>query len=146
MTVVKRYPHRDILELQDRMNRVFENSTQDRAKSPNTGEWVPCVDIYEDESGITIKAELPGVEKQDIHIAMSNGVLRITGKRCFTSESRRENYHMLERHYGTFQRSFDMPRIVDTGNIDARLENGMLKVCLPKQAGSVTRKIPVTGV
>ncbi len=144
MSVVKRYPFRDIMYLQEKMNRVFEESLQDRSAYNTAGEWVPHVDIYEDDTSITLKAEIPGVNREDVHLDISNGVLSISGKKRFAHEDRNESYHIIERQYGTFKRSFTIPEIVESDKIDARCENGVLEVFLPKSEQSVTRKIPIT--
>lgn len=141
MSVIKRDPLRDILYLQDRMNRVFEESLRERVGTP--GEWIPHVDIYEDDASITIKAELPGMKREAIMLDISDGILTISGKRQFRSERQTESYHMIERQYGGFRRAFNIPETVDVEHIDAHYDRGVLEVSLPKHERTVIRHIPV---
>lgn len=144
MTVVKRPPYRDLMYLQDRMNRVFEDSIKDRTSFSSPGEWVPSVDIFEDDASITLKAELPGVRRDDILLDVSNGAVTISGKKEFDPEGHTESYHMIERQYGSFRRSFSLPESIDPEKIDAKFEKGVLEVILPKERKSISRKIPIS--
>ncbi len=142
MTVVKKYPLKDILFLQERMNRAFEESLGDNARV--AGEWIPPVDIYEDDQGITLKIELAGMSKDDIMLDVCNGVLTLSGKKKFRSEFKADSYHMIERQYGNFKRSFTLPERVDSEHIDASYEKGVLVVTLRKHEGEPSRRIAIT--
>ncbi len=144
MTVMKKQSLKELLYLQERMNRAFEESIRDKELSTQSGQWVPLVDIFEDDESIILRAELPGVKKDDIILDVSNGVLTLSGKKQFRHEEQCENYHMIERQYGTFRRSFSLPDIVDVDKIDAKYERGVLEVVLPKTENSITRQIPIT--
>ncbi len=141
---MKKQSLKELLYLQERMNRAFEESIRDKELSTQSGQWVPLVDIFEDDESIILRAELPGVKKDDIILDVSNGVLTLSGKKQFRHEEQCENYHMIERQYGTFRRSFSLPDIVDVDKIDAKYERGVLEVVLPKTENSITRQIPIT--
>ncbi|HPW68286.1 MAG: Hsp20/alpha crystallin family protein [Desulfomonilia bacterium] len=139
----KRHPIRDILDLQDRMNRVFEESLRDPEHARLPGRWNPQVDVAEDDEALYIRAELPGVKREDISLDLSDGVLTISGNKPFAHENRSENYYMIERQYGTFRRTFNIPKAVDVHAIQARLEKGMLEIRVPKLNDIHGRKIPI---
>jgi HSP20 family protein len=144
MPVVRRQSLRDLLLLQDRMNGVFEDSLRDMSGISEPGEWVPHVDIFEDDISITMKAELPGMKHDDIMLDISNGMLTLSGRKHLPHEDQIESYHIIERQYGSFRRSFNIPDIIDSDKIEARYENGVLEVVLPKIKQEVTRQIPIT--
>jgi len=96
------------------------------------GTWVPVVDIYEDEKAITLKAELPDMHEKDIDVGVEEGHLTIKGERKFENEEKKENFHRIERRYGSFERTFALPDNVDAENISAKYDKGVLKVVAPK--------------
>ncbi len=142
MTVVKRNRLKDLLYLQEKMDTVFEDSLRDK-EVIEPGQWVPSVDVLEDDASIILKAELPGVKKEDISLDVGSGVLTIRGEKRFEREKSRESYHIIERHYGTFKRSFSMPDMIDSDKIRAAYEKGVLEVVLPKLEVCLTRQIPI---
>lgn len=101
------------------------------------------VDVAEDDEALYIRAELPGVKREDISLDLSDGVLTISGSKPFTHDNRSENYYMIERQYGTFRRTFNIPRAVDVHTIQAKLEKGILEVRVPKLNDIGGRKIPI---
>jgi HSP20 family protein len=109
--------------------------------------WAPAVDIEEDEKAITIKADLPDVEKKDIHVKVENGTLTISGERKREKEEKKKNYHRIERSYGSYMRSFALPESIDRDKIAAECKNGVLTLTLPKRADAVAKakaaEIPV---
>ncbi len=134
-------PLRDLQALQGEMNRIFE----DRVGS-TSGEsvgWTPACDIYEDEDGLTLHFDLAGVDPKDVDIRFENGVLTLRGERKLELEAKRENYHRVERRYGTFTRSFSLPATVDAEKIGAEAKHGVLSVHLPKKAEAKPRAIQV---
>ncbi|MEA3222348.1 MAG: Hsp20/alpha crystallin family protein [Thermodesulfobacteriota bacterium] len=135
---------KDLLYLQDRIDRVFEDSLGNRNRLMAPGEWIPPVDIFEDEKSIVLKAELPGMKKEDITLNVSGSVLTISGEKHFEHEENREHYHMIERHYGAVKRSFSIPEIVDSDKIEARYEKGVLEVVFPKVEDSDSRRIRIS--
>lgn len=106
--------------------------------------WSPACDIYETDNEIVVKAELPEVKKEDVHVSIENNLLTIRGERKLSEETKRENYHRLERCYGEFTRSFRLPSFTDTGKINAEFKDGMLRVTLPKREEVKPKQIEVT--
>jgi len=145
MTVLTRWdPFREFTTLQDRMNRLFQDSfTQGRDEALSTSSFAPAVDVYEDEHKITLKIEVPGIDEKDIDIRVENNVLTVTGERKFEKEEKEENYRRVERHYGSFTRSFTLPNTVDAENISADYDRGVLKVQLAKKAEAKPKQIKV---
>jgi HSP20 family protein len=137
-------PFRELAQLQDRVNRLFKESnlaTHDEGISPTS--FVPPVDIYENEHNIVLKVELPGVEQKDLDIRIENQTITIRGERKFEKEVKEENFHRVERRYGSFARSFTLPNTVNPENVTADYENGVLKVTLGKRAEAKPKQIKV---
>jgi HSP20 family protein len=99
--------------------------------------------VYEDEHTITVQAELPGIEEKDIDVRVENNVLTISGERRLENEERKENYHRRERSYGRFTRSFTLPSTVDSENINAEFNNGLLKITLNKRSEAKPKQIKI---
>jgi HSP20 family protein len=146
MTVLTRWePFRELSLLQDRMNRLFQDSF-----GPSRGEealstttFAPAVDIYEDEHNVTLKVEVPGIDEKDIDIRVENNNLTVRGERKLEKEEKEENYHRVERRYGSFFRSFTLPNTVDTENIQASYDKGVLEIRLGKRAEAKPKQIKV---
>ncbi len=128
-------PFSELARLQDEMGRTTTRSAM----------WAPPVDIYEDKESITLKAEVPGVKTDDLHVTVENNVLTIRGERRMEKEEKKENYHRVERVYGTFTRSFALPNTVLTDKIDADTKDGVLTLRLPKKSEVQPRRIEVKG-
>jgi len=147
MAVVRWEPFRDLLSLQDRMNRMFDESYRGRGASEEDwalgGSWAPAVDIYEHEGNIVLTAELPGVDPKEVDIRVENNVLTLRGERKWSTEVNRESYHRVERAYGNFTRSFTLPNVVDTEKIKADFKDGMLKLVLPKKEEAKPKQISI---
>jgi HSP20 family protein len=105
---------------------------------------VPPVDVYEDENGIQLRMEVPGIDEKDIDIRLENSVLTVSGERKIEKEEKQENFHHIERHYGTFSRSFTLPNTVDNESVTASYDNGLLKILLGKRADAKPKQIKVT--
>jgi HSP20 family protein len=151
MAIVRWEPFRDLVSLQDRMNRLFDDSFRGVARGGAAeedwalgGSWAPAVDIFEHEGNIVLKAELPGVDTKDVDVRVENNVLTLRGERKFDNEVKRESYHRVERSYGTFTRSFTLPTVVDTGNIKAEFKEGVLRVTLPKREEAKPKQIAIS--
>ena len=108
------------------------------------GRWVPAVDIFETEKdGLVLKAELPDMKREDISVVVETNTLTLKGERKFDSAAKKEQFHRVERAYGTFSRSFSLPQTVDATKIAAEYKNGVLTVTLPVRAESRPRTINV---
>lgn len=132
-------PFRDLARIQDEMSRLFE----DRYRGSESVGWTPACDIYEDEEGMALSFEVAGVDPKDVDVRFENGVLTVKGERKLEREEKRENYHRVERSYGTFTRSFSLPASVDAERIKAETKHGVLTVSLPKKAEAKPRAIQV---
>jgi HSP20 family protein len=146
MTVLTRWePFREFATLQDRMNRLFRDSFNDvgRDESLASSNFAPAVDVYEDEHKVALKIEVPGIEEKDIDVRVENNMLTVTGERRIDKEEKQENYRRVERQYGSFTRSFTLPQTVDTDNVSANYEKGVLKINLPKKAEAKPKQIKV---
>ena len=130
----------------NRMNRVFEEtfgSPLYRGEQPGVGTWSPAVDIFETGDEIIVKAEVPGLAKDQIHVEVENGVLTLHGERKFEREVKEENYHRVERTYGAFHRSFSLPGSVDAEKVRAEMKDGILEVRLGKREQAKPKQISV---
>lgn len=128
-------PFTEMNRIQD---RFFGRPTQEREYA-----FRPAVDIYEDEDGIHVTAELAGVKPEDIKVEVENKVLTISGQRKLDHDEKREGYHRVERHYGSFSRSFALSDEVSADEIEAKYENGVLNLRLPKRPAAKRREIEV---
>ena len=145
MTVLTRWdPFRELHSLQNRMSRLFEEQYGGRDEALTTsGAFIPPVDIYEDQQGIQLKLEVPGIDEKDLNINVENNVLTVSGERKFENEQKEENFHRIERRYGSFTRSFTLPNTVDTEKITADYSNGVLNIHLVKREGAKPKQIKV---
>ena len=146
MTVLTRWdPFRELTALQGRMSRLFEEQYGgSREESLTAGAFVPPVDIYEDEHSVQLKLEVPGVDEKELDIKVENNVLSVSGERKFEKEEKEENFHRVERRYGSFTRSFTLPNKVSTDDIQADYDHGVLKIRLNKRAEAKPKQIKVT--
>jgi HSP20 family protein len=144
MTYITRFePFRDLLNLQNQVGRVFQDFGRGSDELLTSGTFVPPVDIYEDEQHITLKLEIPGINEKDIDIKLENNTLTVRGERTFEKEEKEENFHRIERRYGSFARSFTLPNTVDPENVEANYENGVLQVKLAKRAEAKPKQIKI---
>ena len=144
MVVTRWDPFRELATLQNRVNSLF----QDYGRPPQdeltgTGGFVPAVDVYEDEHKVTLKLEIPGVNQQDVEIQLENNTLTVRGERKWNNEQKEENFHRIERRYGSFVRSFTLPQTVDTEAVKASYVNGVLEISIPKKAEAKPKQIKV---
>jgi HSP20 family protein len=144
MAIIRWDPFRDLVTLRDRMNRLFEEAFAGREESEMLkGEWYPAVDIHEKERELILTAELPGVDEKDIDIEVEGNTLTLKGKREIEKETKEEDYHRIERSYGSFYRSFTLPYNVDAGKIKAEHDNGVLRISMPKKPELKPKKVNV---
>ena len=145
MAITRWDPFRDVLTLQNRMNSLFQefNRSQGDGDSLATTAFVPPVDIYEDEHKIMLNIEAPGMKEGDFDVQVENSVLTVRGERKFEKEEKEENFHRIERRYGSFYRSFTLPNTVNAETIKAAYDAGILKIELEKRAEARPKQIKV---
>lgn len=138
-------PFREFAQLQNRINRVFSDAYgQSDEGLLTSGTWLPPVDIYQNgDHEVVLKAELPDMKREDIEITVENSTLTIRGEKKFSGEVREEQFHRIERRYGTFSRSFSLPQTVDATRVGAEYKNGVLTVRLPLREEAKPRQIKV---
>lgn len=147
MSIVRYDPFRELRSLQDDMNRLFITAfprSFDNEQIARSS-WNPSVDIVENEQAIILEAELPGMKPEDVELSIENNVITIRGERKFEKKEENDNYHRVERSYGSFTRSFTLPRTVTGEEAQADFQNGLLKVTLPKREEAKARKIEIRG-
>jgi HSP20 family protein len=145
MTVLTRFePFRELSTLQDRLNRLFRESQREgQDESLTTSSFAPAVDVYEDEHNFTLKIEVPGIDEKDIDVRLENNTLTVHGERKIEKEEKEENYRRVERNYGSFTRTFNLPTTVDSEKVSANYDKGVLKIALPKKAEAKPKQIKV---
>jgi HSP20 family protein len=146
MPIVRWEPFRDLVTTQDRLNRLF-NETMGRfvgSEGARSGGWLPAVDIYESEQNIVLKAELPGVDPKDVEATVHEGTLYLKGERKYEKEVKEESYHHVERAYGSFARSFELPASVDADKVQAEFKDGVLTLTMPKKEEAKAKKIKIS--
>lgn len=135
-------PFREVVALQNRVNSLFREMND--GDSPlTTASFVPAVDIYEDSKKVVLKLEVPGIEEKDLDVRVENNTLTVKGERKFEKEEKEENFHRIERRYGSFYRAFTLPPTVDTEHIGASYTNGVLKLELSKKPEAQPKQIKV---
>ena len=134
---------REFSTLQDRVNRIFRESYSPEGPGDalTTANFAPPVDVYEDEQGVTLKIEVPGIDEKDIDVSIVNNTLTVCGERRFEKEEKEENFQRIERQYGSFTRSFTLPNSVDPEQVSAHYNKGVLKIRLAKKAESKPKQI-----
>ena len=145
MAITRWDPFRDVLALQNRMNSLFQeyNRNQGDNDALSTAAFVPPVDIYEDEHKIVLKLEVPGMKENELDIQLENNVLTVRGERKFEKEEKEENFHRIERRYGSFYRSFTIPNTVNPESVKASSDAGVLRLELEKRAEAKPKQIKV---
>ena len=143
MPLVKYNPFADVEDFptglrlfQDSINRLFSDQSAARP-------WAPPVDIFETDNELVLKADLPDVKKEEVEIMLENGTLTLKGQRKFEKDEKNKGFHRIERSYGSFVRYFTVPETVDSENVRAEYQNGVLTVTLPKKEVAKPRAIKV---
>jgi HSP20 family protein len=140
-------PFRELEDMHRRLSTLIDGDSSGRRRngreSMTVAEWAPTVDIAEDEKNYIIKAELPDVKKEDVHVRVENGVLTITGERKAEKEEKGKKYHRVERSYGSFARSFTLPENVEAEKVSASYKDGLLTVTVAKSEKAQPKQIEV---
>jgi HSP20 family protein len=142
MAITRWDPFREVVSMQNRLNTLFRDMNE--GENPlTTGAFVPAVDIYEDDKKVVLKLEVPGVEQKDLDVSVEKNTLTVKGERKFDAEEKEENFHRIERRYGSFYRAFTLPSIVDTEHVEAKYNAGVLKLELLKKPEAQPKQIKV---
>ena len=142
MTITRWYPFRDVATLQNRVNSLFREMN-DGDEPVTAASFVPAVDIYEDAHKVVLKLEVPGIEEKDLDIRVEDHTLTVKGERKFEAEEKEQNFHRIERRYGSFFRAFTLPTSVDTENVKAGYHAGVLKLELTKKPEAQPKQIKI---
>ena len=144
MTLVKWEPFRDLMAMQDRMTRLIDETlTRIMKEEVGKGVWSPPVDILERGNEVVFKMDLPGVSQNEIEVRVEENTLIVQGERRFIKEVLDESYIQIERPYGTFRRTFNLPRMIDHEGIKASYKDGVLRVVLPKRQEAQLKQVLV---
>jgi HSP20 family protein len=149
MSVSRWDPFQDLLSIQDEMNQLFTRASgqqQRPAQGAESGRqrmWAPALDISERKDAYVVTVEVPGVKPEELDITLEDGLLTIQGERRFTQESSDQQWHRVERRYGSFRRSITLPSQVQAESIEASFEDGVLEVIVPKAEEAKPKKITV---
>jgi HSP20 family protein len=142
MALVRWDPFRELSALQTEVNRLFS-----RVGAGEVGErqsWTPSVDVIETDDAIKLKADLAGMDPKDINIELQDNVLTVSGERRFEEEVKEDKFYRIERRYGSFSRSLALPPTADESKVEAKYENGLLEIVVPKTEVAKPKKIAVT--
>jgi HSP20 family protein len=142
MAITRWDPFRDVIGLQNRVNSLFREMNEGDSHL-TTASFVPAVDVYEDAKRVVLKLEVPGMEEKDLDIRVENNTLTVKGERKLEKDEKEENFHRIERRYGSFYRAFTLPSTVDTENVQASYNAGILKLELNKKAEAQPKQIKV---
>ena len=145
MAIIRWAPFQELATMEDRMNRLFNDVyTRQNADVMTRGAWAPPVDIYENGSHeLILKAELPAMTRDDIDITLENNTLTLRGEKKFEQDVKDEQYHHVERTYGSFSRSFALPTTVDVNKVSAEYKDGVLTIKLPFREEAKPKQIKV---
>jgi HSP20 family protein len=141
MVITRWQPYRNNA-LQNRLNTLFGEFNESDSQL-TTAAFVPAVDVYEDEKKVVLKLEVPGIEEKDLDVSVEKNTLTVKGERKFSSEEKEENFHRIERRYGSFFRSFTLPSTVDTEQVRASYNAGVLKLELAKKPEAQPKQIKI---
>jgi len=142
-TLTQFQPFRGASNLQDQINRLFNEAFDRPSSEANLTAWAPAVDIYETEQNLVVKADLPDIKPEELDIRVENNILTIRGERKFEKKVNEDNYLRVERAYGSFSRSFSLASTVNTEAIHADYKNGVLTLSIPKREEAKPKQIKV---
>jgi len=141
MTLVRWTPWQELENMNRQLSHLLDDSPF--GATGETGQWAPKVDIRETDDALLVQAELPGIDKKDVHLEVKDGVLTLSGERRYEKDVKEENVHRVERAYGSFSRSFSLPSNVDANKVNAGMKDGVLEVRLPKRESAKPKAITI---
>jgi HSP20 family protein len=148
MPVAQWDPFRELLALQERMTRLFDQTfsrSRSQAGDSGAGTWSPPVDLYESQDSLVLKAELPDVDQSDIELRIDSNRISLKGERRMKEAIDQEQFHRMERAFGPFNRSFTLPTTIESDKVKAEFKDGILMVIMPKRVDKNSKHIPISG-
>ncbi|MFC1536659.1 Hsp20/alpha crystallin family protein [Pseudomonadota bacterium] len=142
MSLIRWTPWQELESMNRQLSQILDD--QNSPMTRDAGQWLPPVDVRETEDALLVEVELPGIDKKEVKLDVKDGVLTISGERRYEKNIKEENVHRIERSYGSFSRSFSLPRNIDTEKIDANIKDGVLKVRLSKLETAKGRSITIS--
>jgi HSP20 family protein len=142
MAITRWDPFREVVSLQNRVNSLFRNMNEENLPL-TTASFVPAVDIYEDADKLVLKLEVPGIDEKDLDVRIEDNTLTVKGERKFEAEEKEQNFHRIERSYGSFFRAFSLPSTVETDKVQANYNAGVLKLELKKKPEAQPKQIKI---
>ena len=146
MSIMRWRPTRDLVNIREEMNRLFDDffsGWSERRRGLLEGEWAPTIDVAETENDVVVTAELPGIEQDKVDITITDDILTLKGEKQEEQEIKKENYHRIERSYGSFQRSVSLPAGVQSDKAKASYKDGILKITVPKAEEAKPKQIKI---
>lgn len=134
----------ELSRMQEEMNRYFDDFFGEQRRGLSEGAWLPAVDVSETDSEMVVRAELPGMTQDDIEVNLQDNVLTLKGEKKQEKKEEKENYHRVERSYGSFSRSFTLPAGVNQDEVKATFKDGVLEIAMPKTEEAKPKKIAIT--
>jgi HSP20 family protein len=145
MAITRWRPFRDMVSIQDEMNRLFDDFFGRPLARPEwEGTWSPSVDVSETKDNVIVNAEIPGMSKEDVKVTVQDNILTLSGEKKQEKEEKNGSYHRIERSYGSFRRSFTLPTFVQADKVKAAYKDGILKITLPKTEEVKSKEIPIS--
>ena len=146
MAITRWRPFRDMMSVQDEMNRLFDDffGRPVMRREWTEAAWCPCVDVSETKDNVIINTEIPGMSKDDVKVSIQDNVLTLSGEKKQQKEEKDANYHRMERSHGSFSRSFTLPTTVQADKVKAAYRDGILRITLPKSEEVKPKQIPIT--
>ncbi len=143
MALVRWDPVRELDSLQGDMNRLFDRFFEGRSANGTSRRWIPAMDLVETDDHLVLRGDLPGMTEDDVDIEIKDNILTVSGERKSESEQSAEGYHRVERAFGRFSRSLTLPPGVDAERVDAKFEDGVLEVRIPKPAEAKPTRVQI---
>lgn len=143
MAITRWDPFRDLMSIQNEMNRLFGRTSGGNGGETTRGAWAPALDVNETEEKFIVTMELPGVSPEDVDISVEDSTLVVRGERKFYREQDEESFHRIERRFGEFARSLTLPSTADAQNIQASFDAGVLTIQVPKREEAKPKKITI---
>ena len=136
-------PFRDLMGIQNELNRLFGRTYGGESSGSSAGAWVPPLDIFETKDKFVVTVELPGVSPEDVDVSVEDSTLSIRGERSFYDDVAEESFHRVERRYGAFARSLSLPQTAMADDIQATFDKGVLTIEIPKAEEAKPRRISI---